>query len=362
MKKVFFIDRYGTIIREPADEQIDSLEKLEFIPGIISGLRTLVDAGYSLVMVSNQDGLGTAGYPKRAFAAVQQKILATLGGEGIAFDHVFICPHLKQDECSCRKPKTGLIEKYVKANRIDPVRSFVLGDRETDVLFAQNLALKSVRLSSKNATHATYATKNAIEACTYILRWNRIGTVRRKTNETDIDVEVVIDGTGTYDVSTGVGFFDHMLEQLARHSGFDIRLKAVGDLDIDEHHTVEDVGIALGEAIRQALGDKRGIERFAAPLDESLASVALDLSGRSHLTFKCKFERERVGELPTELVEDFFGGMVQGLKATLHISCQGRNDHHKIEAIFKSCGRALKAAARIDRRRMRSVPSTKGRL
>ncbi len=362
MKKIVFIDRDGTIIREPADEQIDTLEKLEFVPGIISGLKILADAGYSLVMVSNQDGLGTARYPRKAFTQVQRKIVTTLGGEGIAFDEVFICPHLSQDGCACRKPKIGLVQKYLQTHRIDQARSFVLGDRETDVEFAENLGLKSVLLSSKNNNRATYRTTDAIEACRFILRWNRIGTVNRKTNETAIEGEVVIDGRGAYSISTGIGFFDHMLEQVARHSGFDIRLKAVGDLHIDEHHTVEDVGIALGEAIREALGDKRGVERFAAPLDESLATVVLDLSGRSHLTFRCTFQRERVGELPTELVEDFFGGLVQGLKATLHIECEGRNDHHKIEAIFKSFGRALKSAATIDRRRMSSVPSTKGKL
>lgn len=362
MKKVVFIDRDGTIVKEPRDEQIDSLEKLEFVPGIILGLKLLVDSGYSLVMVSNQDGLGTARYPKKAFTEVQQKILDTLRGEGIVFDEVFICPHLENDECACRKPKIGLVQKYLKTHRIDPMRSFVVGDRETDVKFAENLGLKSVRLSSRKSTKATYQTPDASDACNFVLRWNRIGIVHRATHETNVDVEVIIDGSGSYSISTGIGFFDHMLEQIARHSGFDMNLRAKGDLHIDEHHTVEDVGIALGHAISNALGEKRGIERFAAPLDEALASVVLDLSGRSHLTFQCTFQRERVGNLPTELVEDFFGGLVQGLEATVHIKSEGRNDHHKIEAIFKSFGRALKSAASIDRRRIGSIPSTKGTL
>jgi imidazoleglycerol-phosphate dehydratase/histidinol-phosphatase len=362
MTKVVFIDRDGTIVREPRDEQVDTLEKLEFMPGIVSGLKLLVDAGYSLVMVSNQDGLGTKRYPRSAYNTVQKKIVGMLAGEGIAFDDVFICPHLETAGCECRKPKVGLVRGYIRTHRIDPVRSFVLGDRETDVQFARNLGLKSVRLTRAGGTRATYRAKNAVDACRSILRWNRFGSVHRKTNETDIEVHVVIDGEGNYDISTGVGFFDHMLEQLARHSKIDVRIKARGDILVDEHHTVEDVGIALGEAVREALGNKRGIERFSAPLDESLASVVLDLSGRSHLTFNCAFRRETVGGLPTELVEDFFLGFVHGLRATLHITCDGRNDHHKIEAIFKSVGRALKSATAIDFRRSGAVPSTKGLL
>ncbi len=362
MKKVIFIDRDGTIIREPRDEQVDSLEKLEFVPGIVSGLKLLVDAGYSLVMVSNQDGLGTRRYARSAFGVVQKQVLGLLAGEGITFERVFICPHLEQDRCKCRKPKLGLVNKYLKSHRIDNVRSFVLGDRETDVQFAANLGIKSVRITTSDRTEATYHTANVVDACRFILRWNRYGSVDRKTNETDIKVQVSLDGMGRYEISSGVGIFDHMLEQLARHSRIDVWMKVKGDLEVDEHHTIEDAGIALGEAIRMALGNKRGVERFSAPLDESLASVVLDLSGRSHLTFHCTFRRERVGELPTELIEDFFLGFVQGLKATLHISCKGRNDHHKIEAIFKAAGRALKSAVSIDFRGAGSIPSTKGVL
>ena len=362
MKKVVFIDRDGTIIKEPRDEQVDSLEKLEFIPGIVSGLKLLVDAGYSLVMVSNQDGLGTKRYPRSVFTAVQKKIVGLLAGEGIVFERVFICPHFEKDACNCRKPKVGLVNGYLNHHRIDTNRSFVFGDRETDVQFAAHLGLKSVRLGPGGTTRSTYRTASVLDACRYILRWNRYGSVERKTRETLIKVQVTLDGSGKSEISTGIGFFDHMLEQLSRHSGIDVQVKALGDLGIDEHHTVEDTGIVLGEAIRMALGNKRGIERFAAPLDESLASVVLDLSGRSHLTFNCTFRRERVGQLPTELVEDFFLGFVQGLKATLHIECKGRNDHHKTEAIFKAVGRALRLAVAVNPRGSGSIPSTKGML
>ena len=362
MKKVVFVDRDGTIVREPGDEQVDSLDKLEFVPGIITGLKLLRESGYTLVMVSNQDGLGTRRYPRKSFNIVQKKILNLLEGEGIHFDRIFICPHLSSDNCDCRKPKVGLVKQYVAANAIDRGHSFVLGDRKTDVDFAANLGVRSILLSKRSTGNATYVTPSALEACQFIARSVRSARVERKTGETEISIEVTIDGTGSYRIATGIGFFDHMLAQLSKHSGIDVRIEARGDLDVDEHHTVEDVGIAFGTAIRSALGDKRGIERFAAPLDEALATVALDLSGRSFLAFKCSFKREVVGALPTELVEDFFHGFVDGLKATLHIECHGRNDHHKIEAMFKSVGRALKDAVALDRRAVRNVPSTKGLL
>ncbi len=362
MKKVVFIDRDGTIIREPRDKQIDSLEKLEFIPGIISGLRLLVDSGFTLVMVSNQDGLGTKKYPRRSFMIVQKKVLDLLAGEGIRFEKIFICPHRRNDGCSCRKPKGGAVRNYFQTSSIDRGKSFVLGDRETDVEFARNLGVRSVRLTNKRSSHAEFSTGNAWSACSYMARSSRSATIERKTDETSIRATVVLDGTGSYDITTGIGFFDHMLAQLARHSSINVTLVTKGDLEVDEHHTVEDTGIVLGMAIRTALGAKRGIERFAAPLDESLANVALDLSGRSHLTFSCTFSREKVGEFPVELVEDFFKAFADGLRATMHISCTGRNDHHKIEAIFKSVARALKSAVAIDRRTPGVLPSTKGML
>ena len=364
MKKIIFIDRDGTIIREPRDKQIDSLEKLEFIPGIISGLALLRDAGFSLVMVSNQDGLGTKRYPKRAFQKVQQKILTLLDGEGIRFEKIFVCPHHTNDICSCRKPKTGLVDRFLKQNKIDESHSFVLGDRNTDVTFAKNIGLRSVQYSSRNKSKAEYHTADMLDACRYIARSVRSASLRRKTSETDITARVWLDGNGSYEVHTGIGFFDHMLAQLAKHSGIDLVLNVVGDLHIDEHHSVEDSGIVLGEVLWQALGEKRGINRygFMAPLDEAIANVALDLSGRRFLSFLCKFSRPQVGGLPTELVEDFFRALADGLQATIHISCRGRNDHHKIEAIFKSFARALKQAIQIDERRRNLLPTTKGKL
>ncbi len=364
MKKVVFIDRDGTIIREPADEQIDTLEKLEFIPGIISGLKLLIESGFSLVMASNQDGLGTRRYPRKAYNMVQGKILTLLEGEGIRFEKIFICPHQQREHCNCRKPKTGLLEDYLKTNSIDYANSFVFGDRMTDVLLAKNLNVRAVRLSKQKTPDADFVSPDALEACRYIARSARSATLRRRTGETDIVARVALDGTGKYEISTGIGFFDHMLAQLAKHSSIDLTLTVKGDLEIDEHHTVEDTGIALGEAIRRTLGQKRGINRygFITPLDEALAQVAIDLSGRRFCSFRCNFTRERVGELPTELVEDFFRAFADGLKATLHIRCGGRNDHHKIEAIFKATARALKQAIAIEPRSRHLVPSTKGVL
>jgi imidazoleglycerol-phosphate dehydratase/histidinol-phosphatase len=365
MKRIVFIDRDGTIIREPVDFQIDTLEKLEFLPGIISGLRLLVDCGYALVMVTNQDGLGTKGYPKSAYDLVQKKIFTTLRGEGIEFEKIFVCPHRPSDNCACRKPKTGLVDGYLKKTSFDKEKSFMVGDRLTDIEFGKNIGVRGVLIGkAKKSDGAEFATTSAYEACAYIARQLRAATIERETKETSIAVSVAIDGTGEHKISTGLGFFDHMLDQLSKHSRIDIDLTVKGDLHIDEHHTVEDAGIALGTALRMALGDKRGTDRFAfaAPLDESLAQVSLDLSGRRHLSFDCKFSRERVGELPTELVEDFFQAFADGLQATIHISCKGRNDHHKIEAIFKSVALALREAARIDPKMRAKIPSTKGVL
>jgi len=362
MKKIVFVDRDGTIVREPPDKQVDSLEKLDFVPGIIAGLRSLIEAGFSLVMVSNQDGLGGKGYPRKSFTIVQKKLLGILAGEGIRFDRVLICPHRKDDQCDCRKPRLGLVRDYAGSRSFDRSGSFVLGDRTSDLEFARNLGIRSVFLSNRKSTLASYTTSSSEDACRYIAASARSASISRKTTETAIHVHVAIDGRGMYDISTGIRFFDHMLSQLAKHSGIDIELKARGDLDVDEHHTVEDVGIVLGTALRRALGDKGGIERFAAPLDESVAAVVLDLSGRRYVSFQCDFKRESVGNLPTELVEDFFRAFADGLGATLHIDCRGRNDHHKIEAIFKSVGRALRAAVSIDPRARRRIPSTKGIL
>jgi len=362
--KLVFLDRDGTIIVEPPDEQVDSLEKLELIPGVIKGLNLLIRHGYKLILVSNQDGLGTTSYPYEKYELVQSKLIRLLQGEGIEFEKVFICPHRKEDNCKCRKPKIGLVEEFVKNNELDYNRSYVIGDRATDIEFAKNLGCKSIFLSDKQASEANFVTKSFLEACKYIVRNDRYAIVTRKTRETDITAEVCLDGNGEFNIDTGIGFFDHMLAQIARHSGIDVKLKVAGDLNVDEHHSVEDTGLVLGTAIREALRDKKGIERYSCvlPMDESLANVALDLGGRSYCSLKAKFKREKVGDFPTELMEDFLRAFAEGLKANLHVSVDGRNEHHKIEAIFKALGRALKQAISICEDNLESVPSTKGTL
>lgn len=359
-----FIDRDGTIIVEPPDEQIDSLEKLELIPHAIEGLKLLRDRGFELVMVTNQDGLGTDRYPLASFEIPQNKLLRILDGEGIRFSQILVCPHVPADQCGCRKPKTGLLDQFLKEQKPDLSRSFVFGDRETDVQLAKNIGCKAIRLSSDSQSKADFATADFMEACRFIVQSTRSARMERITAETSILAEVVLDGTGAYTINTGVGFFDHMLAQLSKHSLIDLKVTTKGDLHVDEHHTVEDTGLAIGSAIRQALGDKRGIERygFLLPMDESSAQVALDLSDRPYFVFNGKFEREKVGEFPTELVEDFFRALADGLRANLHISVQGRNDHHKIEAIFKSVARTLKQAVALDQRSPSTLPTTKGTL
>jgi imidazoleglycerol-phosphate dehydratase / histidinol-phosphatase len=359
---VVFLDRDGTIIVEPPDEQIDTLEKLEMIPGAIQGLRLLQNHGYVLVMVTNQDSLGSAAYPQKSYDLVQKKLMGLLNGEGIQFAGVFVCPHNSKDACACRKPKTGLVSEFIRTNNVNLARSYAFGDRETDVRLAQNIGCKSIRLTTDASSKADFKTESFIEACNFIIRQARSATVQRKTSETDIVVEVSLDGTGRHEISSGIGFFDHMLSLLSKHSGIDMNIRVKGDLQVDEHHSVEDTGLALGEAIRQALGDKRGIERygFLLPMDESLAQVALDLGGRPFCSFNAPFEREKVGEFPAELVEDFFRAFADGLRANLHITVTGRNDHHKIEAIFKAVARTLRQAVTRYEQNADVLPSTKG--
>jgi imidazoleglycerol-phosphate dehydratase / histidinol-phosphatase len=362
--KVVFLDRDGTLIAEPPDEQVDTLEKLDFIPGALQGLRLLQDRGYVLIMVSNQDNLGSSTYPRESYEIVQNKMMRVLNGEGIQFHAVFICPHGASDHCACRKPKTGLVDEFLRTSNVDLAHSFVVGDRETDVQLARNIGCRAVRLSSDASTQADYQTESFLDASRYILRSDRSAAVQRNTTETKISVHVWLDGTGHYEIHSGIGFFDHMLALLSKHSGIDMNIGVQGDLQVDEHHSVEDTGLALGDAIRQALGDKRGIERygFLLPMDESLAQVALDLGGRPFCSFEATFEREMVGEFPTELVEDFFRAFADGLRANLHVSVTGRNDHHKIEALFKAAARALRQAVAQNQQNTGVLPSTKGVL
>lgn len=344
--KIAFLDRDGTLIREPpGTRQVDRLDALRILPGVREGLLALTQAGYQLVMVSNQDGVGTRSFPRRSFAIPQRALLKQLKEDGIVFRDVFLCPHLPKDRCGCRKPRTGLVKDFLKRNAIDLRSSLVIGDRDTDEEFAGNIGVRFVRMET-----------NA--------RFPRFATLSRKTKETDISVFLNMDGSGTSDISTGIGFLDHMLDLLAKHSLIDLTLRAQGDLNVDEHHTVEDTALALGSALSQALGNKRGIERygFLLPMDEALAEVALDLSGRPSFVFEGTFRREYVGELPTELVGHFFESFAQALTCTLHMTIRrGKNEHHKVEALFKGLGRCLRQAFRSCPYE-RGIPSTKGSL
>ena len=374
MKKVLFIDRDGTLIVEPpSDMQVDSLEKLEFIPGVFRNLyniQKLLD--FELVIVSNQDGLGTSSYPEETFWPAQRMMLKAFENEGVKFSNVHIDPSLPADKSPNRKPGLGMLKDYF-SEEYDLAGSFVIGDRPTDVELAKNLGAKGIFFASQSRM-SELDTRKLNQSCALITEsWDdifsflaigeRTATIRRKTSETDIFVELKLDGTGKCDVSTGLGFFDHMLDQIGRHSGCDLTIKVIGDLVVDEHHTIEDTGIALGEAIRKALGDKRGIERygFCLPMDDCLAQVALDFGGRSWLVWDAKFQREKVGDVPTEMFFHFFKSLSDSALANLNIKADGTNEHHKIEGIFKAFARALKMAIRKDPF-VQSLPSTKGVL
>jgi len=363
---IVFLDRDGTFIAEPTDQQVDSLEKLEFMPGAISGLQRLVRAGFRLVMVTNQDHLGTDRYPRESFDLVQSKLLRLLEAEGIRFAEIFVCPHGSSDGCGCRKPRTGLVDAFLPARNIDLGQSWMVGDRETDVEFAGNIGVRPVRILNgpDDETAAVERVASFAEACETILSYQRSANVERKTTETSVSVKVRIDGTGLHEIRTGLGFFDHMLSLFVKHAAFDASVIVDGDLQVDEHHTVEDTGLVLGEAIRKALGEKKGIERygFLLPMDEARSQVALDIGGRPFLRFDVSFTRERIGSVPTELFEDFFRAFSDGLRCNLHISADGRNEHHIIEACFKGVGRALRQAAKREERLLDVLPSTKGIL
>jgi imidazoleglycerol-phosphate dehydratase / histidinol-phosphatase len=355
-KAVLFIDRDGTLIAEPPDQQIDSLQKLRLLPGVIPALLKLHEAGYTFVMVSNQDGLGTASFPEPTFREPHDFLRELLSSQGIRFEAELICPHFAADGCSCRKPRTGLLDDYLRDNPIDRSRSYVVGDRDTDLELARNLGIEGLRVRQSGAVSEAWP---AIAARLSAPR--RVARVQRKTKETDIDIVIDLDRESPISVSTGLGFFDHMLEQIARHGGFSLQLSCKGDLHIDEHHTVEDCALALGQALKTALGDKRGIHRygFLLPMDEALAQVAIDLSGRPYIVFEGKFGRDQVGQLPTELVPHFFRSLAETLGAAINIRVTGENTHHMIEACFKGVGRALRQAVRITDT---ELPSTKGTL
>jgi imidazoleglycerol-phosphate dehydratase/histidinol-phosphatase len=355
---IVFIDRDGTLIEEPADFQVDSLEKVRLLPGVIGALLELKAAGFRFIMVTNQDGLGSPGYPQQSFDTVQQFVLHLFGSQGIEFDQVFVCPHFPRDQCTCRKPGIGLLTEYLQTHPLDRARSAMLGDRDTDLEFARNLGIRGLRVRAPSDPAATPADSWPAVVRELLARRAR---VHRQTRETDIEAQVELDSHAPCEIQTGIGFFDHMLEQLAKHGGFQLRLHCRGDLHIDEHHTVEDCALTLGEALRQALGDKSGIGRygFLLAMDESSAQVAIDLSGRPYFVFEGQFGRDHIGTLPTELIPHFFRSFAQSLGAALQLSVRGENTHHMIEACFKGVGRALRPALQ---REGHDLPSTKGTL
>lgn len=375
-KRALFIDRDGTIIVEPViDEQVDSFEKLEFLPGVIGNLafiaRTL---DFELVMVTNQDGLGTEAFPTEAFEGPHQLMLRTLEGEGVKFNDIVIDTTFEHEHKPTRKPGTALLGKYT-AGDYDLASSFVIGDRLTDIQLAQNLGAKGILIASDaEKAEAELHAANLSGSCALIAPdWSRItdflrggerkAHIVRNTAETKINITLDLDGSGKCNVSTGLGFFDHMLNQIGKHSGIDLSVKVDGDLYVDEHHTIEDTGIALGEALYQALGSKRGIDRygFVLPMDDCQCTVALDFGGRSWLVWDAEFHREKIGEMPTEMFQHFFKSLSDGARMNLYISARGTNEHHKIEGIFKALARSIKQAIRRDVFTF-ALPSTKGVL
>lgn len=371
-KRAIFIDRDGTIIKEPADEQIDSLEKLEFVPGVISALGKVVGQGYELVMVSNQDGLGTPSFPEDTFWPAHQKMLDTLSGEGICFDAQLIDHHFPEDNAPTRKPGTGMLTKYMDGS-YDLQRSFVIGDRASDMELAHNLGAQGILLQTPEWAEENVgeeirmdivlATPHWSEIAERIRRTERRAEIRRKTAETDIHVIVDLDGTGETRIDTGLKFYDHMLSQLPHHAGISLTAVCHGDLEVDEHHTMEDVAIAIGEAVYEALGAKRGIERygFVLPMDESRAMVLLDFGGRADFSWDVDFTREYIGDTPTEMFRHVFHSLCVAMRCNLQISAKGENQHHLIEGVFKAFARALRAA--IHRNVFSyDLPSSKGML
>jgi imidazoleglycerol-phosphate dehydratase / histidinol-phosphatase len=353
-QKILFVDRDGTLIEEPADEQVDSLDKIRWMPDVFAALQRLSAAGYRLVMVTNQDGLGTPSFPRENFELAQNFVIDTLASQGLAFDAVCICPHKPAAGCSCRKPQLGLVQDYLDSTPVDFTTSVMIGDRQTDMDFAQNLGVRGLRVLKAGSPQETWP-----EIVRELL--SRRASYERSTRETSIWIAIDLDAEAPIHISTGHAFFDHMLEQLAKHGGFSLQLTCKGDLQVDEHHTVEDCALALGTAIRQALGDKRGIGRygFLLPMDEARVQVAIDLSGRPYAVFEGKFLRTEVGGLATELVPHFFRSLAETLGAALHVSVTGENTHHMVEACFKGVGRALRQALR---REGSELPSTKGVL
>jgi imidazoleglycerol-phosphate dehydratase/histidinol-phosphatase len=355
-RKVLFVDRDGTLITEPPDEQIDTLEKLELVDGVMPALLRLRDAGWSFVIVTNQDGLGTSTYPQAAWELVQAKMLRLFASQGITFADTLVCPHRPADGCTCRKPHLGLVRPWLARGEVDMSVSAVVGDRDTDLALATNMGLRGFKVGPAAEGRVPW-----LDVARELVARPRRARRRRVTNETTIEVAVELDREAPVSINTGIGFFDHMLDQIARHGGFGLEIVAKGDLHVDEHHTVEDVAIALGEALREALGDKVGAGRygFVLPMDESLGQAAIDLSGRPYFVLTGQLPRDKIGGLSTEMVVHFFRSLATALGAALHLEVRGENTHHQIEALFKVVGRALRPALA---KAGGGVPSTKGVL
>ncbi|MBO4332039.1 MAG: bifunctional histidinol-phosphatase/imidazoleglycerol-phosphate dehydratase HisB [Paludibacteraceae bacterium] len=375
-KTALFIDRDGTLIVEPPiTEQVNTLDELVFLPGVLRNLHFIREKlpNLELVIVTNQDGLGTPDYPTETFERIQNKMLEVFKGEGVVFDDIKVDPTRKEENKPTRKPGTGMLTQYMDGT-YDMEHCFVIGDRITDIQLAKNLGCKGILIKDRENGEKEVADNNLQDSCAlvaenwdqiseFIFAGERVGTVQRTTKETDIYVRINLDGNGKTDISSGLGFFDHMLDQIGKHSGCDLTVKVKGDLNVDEHHTIEDTAIALGEAIYQALGNKRGIERYGycLPMDDCLCQVALDFGGRPWLVWDTKFNREYVGDMPTEMFLHFFKSLSDSAKMNLNIKAEGENEHHKIEGIFKALARAIKMAVKRDIYKY-ELPSTKGTL
>tara|TARA_B100000767_G_C19775479_1_gene542310 strand:+ start:1288 stop:2418 length:1131 start_codon:yes stop_codon:yes gene_type:complete len=376
MKKVLFIDRDGTLALEPKDYQLDAIEKLEFYPEVFTYLRKIAkELDYELVMVTNQDGLGTKLFPEDTFWPTHNFLLKAFENEGIQFDSIFIDKSLPAENATTRKPRTGLLTAYLDESKYDLQSSFVIGDRITDIELAYNLKAKGIFIANDSALGHSESIKQDFSASIALktTSWKhiyeflkleqRIVVQKRTTNETDIYLELNLDGTGKRTIDTGIAFFDHMLDQIARHGNMDLNLSVKGDLEVDEHHTIEDTAIVLGESFAEALGNKLGIERygFCLPMDDCLAQASIDFGGRNWLVWEADFKREMIGKMPTEMFFHFFKSFTDGAKANLNIKAEGANEHHKIEAIFKVFAKAIKVAVKRDPDKM-ILPSTKGSL
>lgn len=370
-QKVLFIDRDGTIVIEPSDLQLDSLGKLEFYPNSFQYLSRIAnELDFELVMVTNQDGLGTSSFPEETFWPTQNFIITAFENENVIFNEICIDYSLPEDNANTRKPRTGMLTKYINNPNYDLENSFVIGDRLTDVELAKNLGSKAILISNKNSAGKddfqeviALETTDWKQIYEFLKLENRSASIARKTNETDIEIFLNLDGTGKSNIETGIAFFDHMLDQIARHGQMDLDISVKGDLQVDEHHTIEDTAIALGEVFAKALSNKLGIERygFTLPMDDCLAQVAIDFGGRNWLVWDAEFKREMIGQMPTEMFFHFFKSFSDGAKANLNIKAEGTNEHHKIEAIFKAFAKAIKVAVKRDADKM-ILPSTKGLL